>query len=487
MKKSLVKLVAVSATAMSLATVVVPAANAYYKDNGGTEYQTLVNVSQETYAKLLPELVKHIEDTRALIPAATKAVEDADARYAAAKKDAEEKAADYEAAKADHAAAVKALEAAKVELANAKQELNNLEASYGEYTKKLDVLTQTRDQKIDQAKQVLETELAAAASIGVAEQNAVNDAQLALTTAKQELADAEADPNFAADALAELQVKVQNASTALTEAQNMLAQKEIEKTNAQDAANSKYNSAVSNANAEFTTSKADLEREYNVSDVYGVDAKITAAEKKVNAATSAVADAEEDIITTEAALDDAREAHEAAQTALSAAKLDAAEKKAALSKLYYKKAYYEQNLHELVVGSKANSTDPSLINITKEQKDIVEEISGKTSKELEDLLKKYEEMYGKDSEEAKRIREEIEGKTQDPEPETTTEEETTTVKGTDKEGSEDGKKVEKKEDKKSDAKLPETGEASTYAIFGAAALSILAGLGLVAPKFSKED
>ncbi|MGX7107800.1 DUF5633 domain-containing protein [Hutsoniella sourekii] len=45
----------------------------------------------------------------------------------------------------------------------------------------------------------------------------------------------------------------------------------------------------------------------------------------------------------------------------------------------------------------------------------------------------------------------------------------------------------KKEDKKADAaKLPETGEASSYAVFGAAVLSVLAGLGLVAPKFKKD-
>ena len=57
------------------------------------------------------------------------------------------------------------------------------------------------------------------------------------------------------------------------------------------------------------------------------------------------------------------------------------------------------------------------------------------------------------------------------------------------------KSVEKEEAKKEDAKkadskkeeLPETGEASNAAIFSAAALSVLAGLGLVAPKFNKEN
>ncbi|UPQ85132.1 LPXTG cell wall anchor domain-containing protein [Ignavigranum ruoffiae] len=488
MKKSLVKLVAVSATAMSLATVVVPAANAYYKDNDNVEYQTLVNVSQETYAKLLKELAGKIETTRLAIPEATKAVEEADAELAAAKKDAEKKAADYEVAKADYAAAMKKLEAAKIEKANAEQALNDLKASYGEYTTQKAALEQACDQKVDVAAQVLETEKAEAASIGIDEENAAAAAKTAYDVVAQKLTEAQAqDPAAPADVIAELQAQEQQAYADLTAARNAMEQKKNERQNAMDAAQSKHDSAVSAANAELTTKLADLERKYNVSDVYGVDAKITAAEKRVADAEAALKKAEQNVIDTKAALVSAEADHDAAQKALASAQLKAAEKKAALSKLYKDKAYYEQNLHELVVGSKANSTDPSLINITKEQQDIVKEITGKTSKELEDALKKAEEQYGKDSAEAQAIRDAINGKTEDPEPETTTEEETTTVKGTDKEGSEDGKKVEKKEDKKSDAKLPETGEASTYAIFGAAALSILAGLGLVAPKFSKED
>ena len=44
---------------------------------------------------------------------------------------------------------------------------------------------------------------------------------------------------------------------------------------------------------------------------------------------------------------------------------------------------------------------------------------------------------------------------------------------------------EAKKDKKE--KLPETGEVTSYAIFGSAALTVLAGLGLVAPKFKEEN
>ena len=41
--------------------------------------------------------------------------------------------------------------------------------------------------------------------------------------------------------------------------------------------------------------------------------------------------------------------------------------------------------------------------------------------------------------------------------------------------------------KKSEEKLPETGESSPYVIFGVAALTVLAGVGLVAPSFKKEN
>ena len=47
-------------------------------------------------------------------------------------------------------------------------------------------------------------------------------------------------------------------------------------------------------------------------------------------------------------------------------------------------------------------------------------------------------------------------------------------------GKESGKTASKGE------QLPETGEATSYAIFGAAALAVLAGVGLVAPKFKEE-
>ena len=62
-----------------------------------------------------------------------------------------------------------------------------------------------------------------------------------------------------------------------------------------------------------------------------------------------------------------------------------------------------------------------------------------------------------------------------------------------KEAKEADKSVEKEEAEEADSKetdaeeLPETGEASNVAIFSAAALSVLAGLGLVAPKFNKEN
>ena len=486
MKKSLVKLVAVSATAMSLATVVVPAANAYYKADDGTEYAKLTNVSQATYAELLPEITGKIVAIRGEIATATTAVEEAKAKLAAAEKVAAEKAAAYADAKAEYEAALKSLEAAKVELANAEQELNNLEASYGEYTTKLAALEQARDQKIDEAAQVLSTEQAQAESDAESAIIAQTEAQNAYDVVAQKLADAQAQEDFPADALADLQAQEQQALAALTEARNVAAQAVIDRDNALAAAQSKHDSAVSNANAQYTSDKADLEREYNVSDVYGVDAKIVAAKKRVSKAEAAVNKAETAVKDTKAALDAAKAENDQAQKDLAAAQLEVSKTTTHLSGLYSDKAALEQNLHELVVGSQANSTDPSKINVNKEEQEIIKEITGKTSKELEDEANKWKNKHEEDLAHL----EELEGKTKDPQKPGESEDDTDdesddegSSNGTDKEDSKDGKKVEKK----SDAKLPETGEASTYAIFGAAALSILAGLGLVAPKFSKED
>ena len=79
----------------------------------------------------------------------------------------------------------------------------------------------------------------------------------------------------------------------------------------------------------------------------------------------------------------------------------------------------------------------------------------------------------------------VEGKLQDTdksiEVEGEDKKEVTTEKEAEKEaGKESGKTASKGE------QLPETGEATSYAIFGAAALAVLSGVGLVAPKFKEE-
>ena len=583
MKKSLVKLVALSATAMSLATVALPSVGAYYKDNNGVEYQTLVNVSQAQYDKLLPELSQKIADVRAALPAAETAVSTAESALKTAEEEYGKTSKAYEEAKAEYDAALAKLEAAKIEEANAKQALNELTASYGEYTKAVEALADTKQRAIDEAAQVRATEVAQAEAAAEPAVLAENDAQLAYDTAVQKLAEATADPNFPKDSLAELQAQELAAATALTEANNVLKQAIIDRDNAISAAISKEKKAVSAANAAYTTNFADLNRKYNTTDVYGMKAEIEKAQDRLAAATSGVTKATQAVQDAMTELTNADAANDAAKQVLTAAQMELANKKAELAKLFKDKAYFEANLHELVVGSKANSTDPSRINLNKEQQEIIKEITGKDSKELADALEKAK----KELEELEKERDEKRNGTKPGE--TTTEGETTEGETTEGEATEkpeagitvtianklyegdtvvsgktlpgatvtisvarakeetasifktamaaesvvvqadengnysgvlttlhegdtvtavatkDGKTAEtstvvlgkkdavvvdkdsKKEEKKSSAKLPETGEASSYAIFGAAVVSILAGLGLVAPKFSKED
>ncbi|WP_028125372.1 LPXTG cell wall anchor domain-containing protein [Eremococcus coleocola] len=447
MKKTLVKLVALSATAMSLAAVATPAVNAYYKDANGVEYQTLVNVSQEQYAKLLPEISNKIIDVKGKLPA--------------------------------QEAAVKKAEAAKKELANAEQALKDLTAIYGEYTKKVQALAEETQRAIDLAEQTRATELAEAQAIAEPARIAMEAAATAKANADKAYNDAVAAGTFSQADLDALAQTAAAAGTALTEATNVHASKVIERDNAIAAAHSKADGAISAANAAHTTKMADLNREYNVSDVYGVDAKIKEANDRLAAAEKAVTKTSEDVLSTRAELDEATKALDEATKNLTAAKIKVAEEKANLADLYNTKAYLEANLHELVVGSKANSTDPSRLNLNKEQQEIVKDITGKDSKDLQDAYDKTKAELDKLVKERDEMRKEAEKETPAPADPKDPAKPSDDMK--------DGSKEAAEPAAKGGEKLPETGEASDSVIFGAAALSILAGLGLVAPKFKKEN
>lgn len=455
---------------------------AYYKDNAGTEYQTLTNVSQAQYGQLLTEISGKIATVRGQIPAATTAVRTAEATLKAAQEKYEETSAEYKKAKAEYEKAVKALEEAKIEEAAAKQALNELTAVYGEYTKAVQALQETKQRKIDEAAQVRATEVAQAETISSASVIAYNEALAAYNTAVQRVAEASANPEFPKDGLAELQAQVQTALTNKTAAENTMNQKVIEQTNAVNAATSKESKAVSAANAEYTTLFADLNRKYNTTDIYGMKAEIEKAKSRLTKATAAVATAQSDLTAARTKLGQADTANKAAKQALTTAQINVANKKAELAKLYNEKAYLENNLHELVVGSKANSTDPSRINLNKEQQEIVKEITGKDSKELKDAAEKAKAELDKAIKERDALRKESSEADSDSE---TTEGETSKEETSKEETSKQGtsKESDKKSDKKSkEAKLPETGENSGLAIYGAAALAILASVGLVAKR-----
>lgn len=497
MKKSLVKLVALSATAMSLAAVATPAVNAYYKATDGTEYQTLVNVSQEQYAELLPEISQKIVEVKGKLPAQEAAVKEADEKLVEAQKAYDSAKGDYDDAKAAYEKALAAQKAAKKELANAEQAVKDLTAIYGEYTKKVDALAEETQRAIDLAEQTRATEKAEAAAIAEPARIAMEAAQTAKANADKAHADAVAANAAAADAEkapfseADLEALAQaaaQAATALTEATNVHNSKVMEQENAMAAADKKADDAISAANAAHTTKLADLNREYNVSDVYGVDAKIKEANDRLAAAQEAVNKANADVNSTKADLDKATTELDTATKELTAAKIKVAEEKAKLAELYNEKAYLEANLHELVVGSKANSTDPSRLNLNKEQQEIIKDITGKDSKDLQDAYDKTKAELDKLVKERDEMRKEAEKET--PAPTDPKKPEESTKPEESKKPSNDMKDESKKAEKpaaKGGEKLPETGEASDSVIFGAAALSILAGLGLVAPKFKKEN
>ena len=482
MKKVLLSSVATLAlVAGSLAPV-----GAYYKDNNGTEYQTLTNVSQAQYDQLLAEISGKIATVRGQLPAATQAVKDAEEALKAAESKYAKTSAAYKEAKANYEAALKKLEEAKIEEANAKQALNELTAIYGEYTKAVQQLEETKQRAIDEAAQVRATEVAQAEAAAEPAIIAHNDAQLAYDTAAQKLAEATADPEFPKDALADLQAQEQAAAAALTTATNTMKQAIINRDNAITAAVNKEKSAVSAANAAYTTNFADLNRKYNTTDVYGLKAEIQKAQDRLTAATNAVTKAQEAVTKAMDELTAADANNDAAKAELTAAQMDVAEKKAALAKLYNEKAYLENNLHELVVGSKANSTDPSRINLNEEQQEIIKEITGKDSKALQDAAEKAKAELEKAEAERDALRNDSKpGESTEDKGSTTEGNGTTTAPGKEDKGNKPGSS--KASDKKSDkAKLPQTGEESAFAIYGAAALAILAGLGLVAKKENEE-
>ncbi|WP_282920452.1 LPXTG cell wall anchor domain-containing protein [Ignavigranum ruoffiae] len=478
MKKSLVKLVAVSATAMSLATVVVPAANAQPQDGGYTDQATpnavdleaiIANAAKGIFADrdltqmdantLAQRLIKEINDLYEPMQQMQGQISQLEDQV---QKD--KKACDIASSK---------VVATKAEYDSAKTKLDDY------YTLYKEAQDANIDYKGEYDARKLEIENALNAAISRAEiaytdqmnaeAAAVENARGALESAKAAEAEAAAYYEIAPEgekeaAKADWDAKVaerQAAEKTLKEAEFVQANSNAEsvKDNAILAAKNEHSAAISNLNKEFV-----------FDDGY----------KKVEK-LNAEAHAKKEYDTFKADVyEPAKEAYNSAKSEEKTA-CDALKKSQA--KLTSTKEDYSSNVSKLQNFQKVLSRVLEISNDN--ASDDKNKVDDEIKQEIEDALNKKPGASFDDGEAD--VEDEVPAETEIPDGETTVETEGSTEKGTDKEDSKDGKKVEKKEDKKSDAKLPETGEASTYAIFGAAALSILAGLGLVAPKFSKED
>ncbi|SEQ47172.1 LPXTG-motif cell wall anchor domain-containing protein [Ignavigranum ruoffiae] len=462
MKKSLVKLVAVSATAMSLATVVVPAANAqdgpkFPSENIQVDYdQLVIDAMNGAYGNPALTQDQVILLTTKLGQKAAEIKQQRDAKEAAIK----EAEKTIEQTKKSCDVATSDFETAKVRFDNAKKELKRL----NDLVEKARLDNQSYETEYLQRKLEIERTFDVNSEnvtlkydgIKAAEDNRLLDAQAAVASAEGAVQAAQAAYDNAAENLkADAQATLDEANVAL---QNAIAEREAAQTAVNNStAMSQKESELRALRSEKDTALLNLSKEYVVEDGYKKVAKLEAYNSAITA----------------------RDNYENGE--FSVAKTDYENKKAlkntkcdqydneknALTKLYEEfqslnKKYY--NLRNAIAAVTNTSIADTIVN------------DGTVDKDIKEIIKDVvDNGAGKDVE--------IIETTEESEEST---EKSSTEKETDK-GSKDGKKVEKKEDKKSDAKLPETGEASTYAIFGAAALSILAGLGLVAPKFSKED
>lgn len=493
--KNLKKLVVVSAAALALAGAVVPTAEAYYNSPGtGKEYSTLTRVPESEYGIILQELTTAIAAVRAEIgvegPAGSAtgstglilAVKNAEAALSEAQGNQADAQAAYDDAKAAHEAAVAELEEAKLAEADAKAAHEALAASYGEYQTKKTELVNTRDAAIDAADTLYIREEA----VALPKYEAVKAVYDAALIARDDLyetvngADFDALP---ADTQQQKRDDLAAAESALTEAENNLNKAKVVYNNEVAAADSKRNATQRDARATYTVAKDVLDQEYINSDIYGEYASVEEALAAYQAAQARTAAAIDDKAAKETALADALSELQAANTALRNEQLALAAAQANLSAAYAKKADLELNLNQLVAGQTYLGENSDL-NLTEEQIELIEEIAGQSSADLQAKL----EQAQADAAAAEERRNELEGEESAEETEEAaegeeTEETTTATDGTTPGGNNGGTPAPNTPGKT----LPATGESTTTAVLGAAVLSILAGFGLVAPKFKKED
>ncbi|AXY26685.1 hypothetical protein CL176_01020 [Suicoccus acidiformans] len=254
--------------------------------------------------------------------------------------------------------------------------------------------------------------------------------------------------------------EVQKAETALVNANDALEKAKQNYASEAQAANSAYTSAVNNAEAARQQELRSAEYHFEKNDQYG--------EKSLKDAKVALDNAKSETSAARTALQKARQALVGFQNqfALHSANAELASYKAA----------------EISLGKNID-VNKELGNVSADQIKVLNDLRAQGA---EAIQQKADKAAGAKAA-AEKALDELRKQN-----ETATDPNANDQKGNKVAGANSStstpKRVagEKKADDKK-ATLPETGENSSYAVFGAAALSVLAGLGLVAPKFRKED
>lgn len=488
MKKSLVKLFAVSAASMTLATVSAQSVEVLaYTDQAVTtapDFDAIIknakngvfadrDMNQVDVNELATRLVAEI--TNLYGPIQTKQTEIAQLEDQVQK---DKKACDIATAKVD---------ATKKELDSAKAKLDELYKIYkaaqdanfdhkAEYDARLLEITETYNAAIGRAEIVKTDQLAAEQAALTNAQNALAGAQTAETNAKNyhDNVAPDGEKQAAYDAWQAAIVTRQAAEKAVSDAQFV-----VDNT----TAHSNYDKAVLAAENEKSAAISSLNKEYVFDDGYKKVEKLNAE----NHAKQEYDTFKRDVY------EPAKQAYEAAKgemkTACDALKVSQANLTSAKED-YAKLLKTHKNLQDVlakVYGISQDNADDDRKKIDEEIKDEIEDaLEGNPGDNFDDGEKEVEDEVPAESETPSTGGKE-ESTTEGQKPGQTTEGNgtTTTTPGKEDKGNKPGSS--KGSDKKADkAKLPQTGEESAFAIYGAAALAILAGLGLVAKKENEE-
>ncbi|MGO4942490.1 LPXTG cell wall anchor domain-containing protein [Ruoffia tabacinasalis] len=500
MKKSFLKLVAVSSAALTLVSVAAPVVSASelpdYVQSTEWNLEKITNALSEikTRNEDRPGLASNLKDKEAVEASAQSAYDDAVADRQAKESDLTDAQAAQAAAKTEaHNAAVHlrdTLDAQKVDV----------EAITNHYNEVLEGERTTRKAEATSAKKVL------------AENKANTEAE-----ANRLFALIPADPGVADDGTADYTERkaAYDAAVAAYEAAQATADTAAAENAAYDLA-AVHQSIDADVDAKVAAAADRVSNYYEHDGEYFEDLNgvLTQAIKRDSDAKAALASADEKVVEAQSALETARGVENTA-----AANLVAAREAARKAKVAY--SSNESAIRDLYLSLRGHADAEQIKNgITggrftdKEIEEFMAQF-GKTNKELQD----EKDTYDKAKEDAEKDLENIKDTTDglDKEVLVPSEDDKQNVVdpteennngsnnggsnngggndnnggnnngGSNNGGSNNGGSNNGSNSGSGQAELPETGESSSYAIFGAAALAVLAGVGLVAPSFKKEN